>query len=132
MVRLPNGTVQLTWHIPPEIRDSDLLTVEIDWGEGWVLITANARLPLHFEPKEEYNVRLRFRHAEWTGYLDVDIPPLVPETNSRPSQAEVALVYSAIFGGVAVGCAILVAVILLLKYIQWSRRESDKGEGGRN
>lgn len=126
-VRLSNGTVQLTWQIPPEIRDSDLLTVEINWGEGWILITPNAHVPLHFEPKEQYDVQLRFRHADWMSVVDVVIPA-APNTDKdlSSSRTEVALVYSVTFGSIAVGCAILVAIILLLKYIQWSRRDSDK------
>jgi hypothetical protein len=123
--RLPNGTVKLTWTLPPEIRDSDLLTIDINLGEGWVPITAIHLQFLHFEPREEYTAQLRFRHVEWTGYQSVAIPR-APDSTTSP--AETALIYSVIIGGVAVGCAILVLIILALKYIQSSRRNIDKGE----
>ena len=146
------------WQVPPELRDSDLLMVDIDSGEGWVQIIPNVHIPLHFEPKEEYDVQLRFRHSEWIGYVSVEVPPAVDtevpppvdsvsppvdtvpppvdvevppddSADAGPSQAEIALVYSAIFGSLAVGCAIVVVIILALKYIQWSRREDDKSKG---
>lgn len=126
--RHSNGTVQLTWKIPPEIRDSDLLTIEINWGEEWVLITPNAHIPL---PLEQYDVQLRFRHANWTSVVDVVVPAAPDsETDLNSSQTELALGYSVLFGGIVVACAILVVVILSLKYIQRSRRDSDKGAWG--
>ena len=126
MTRLSNGTVQLTWQLPPEINGTDLLTVEINLGDGWVPITAS-HLQVHVESKEGYTAKLRFHHAEWTGYLDVDIPP-APDADTGTSPFEIALVHSVIFVGVALGCAILLVIMLALKYVQLSRRKNDKGE----
>ena len=84
---------------------------------------------MHFEPKLEYQVQLRFQQEEWESVLDITIPPADAEKEeSRASQTEIIFVYGIIFLSVAIGCIILVVIILGLKYVQWSRRENDKGK----
>ena len=130
MQRFPNGTIRLDWHLPPEIRN-DQLSIEANWGRGWVPITSGLHALAHFEPNRQYQVQLRFRHGGWEGHLNVTIPPSEGTTNEGPSintQTEVALIYGVIFGIVLIGCVLLVAIILGLKYVQWRRREKDKSE----
>ncbi len=129
--RYPNGTVLLAWTLPPEIRESEFLSIEVNWGRGWVPVTSGLHAPSHFEPEKQYQAQLRFRHRNWEGILTVTIPTAQPETTESDSSSrgtEIALLYSLIFGGILIGCALLLVVILGLKYVQWSRRDVDKGE----
>ena len=130
--RFLNGTISLTWQIPPGLQDSDTLTVEIDWGEGFIPVTPGLHSPANLDPQREHVVQLRLQEGEWAGSLYVPVPlPEPGEGEEEPaSRAELALLYSVIFGSVILGCCILVVVILALKYVQWSRRDSDKGGCG--
>jgi uncharacterized membrane protein len=52
-----------------------------------------------------------------------------PESGGRGFQFnEIGLIYGVVFGVLVVACASVVIVILVLKYIQITRREDDKGE----
>ena len=138
VTRFPNGSVLLTWQIPPELRDSPQLSVEVDWGEGFVPVTPGLHSPAHLDPTQEYTVQLRLRQGKWEGSLFVPVPAIATEEPTEeagtedptPSRGEVAILYSVVFGTVIVACSILLFIILSLKYVQWSRRDSDKGEGG--
>lgn len=58
--------------------------------------------------------------------------PQVPATEEGDSPAEIAVLYSVIFGSIVVVCIVLLSVILGLKYVQGEHRDMDKGmhEGG--
>ena len=131
--RFPNGTISLTWRIPPGLQHSDSLSVEINWGEGFIPVTPGLHTPANLDPKQEHTVELRLRNGGWEGLLYVPIPLAASseeETDEPASRAEVAVLYSVIFGTIIVSCFVLIIVILGLKYIQWSRRDSDKGRQG--
>lgn len=134
--RFSNGTVLLTWQLPPIIQQSGHFSIEVKWGRGrgWIPVTPGLHSPAHFEPNMSYTIQLRFRKGNWEGLLTAPIPPAesnvteVQGPSSGGSTTEVALLYSVIIGSMLVACAVLVVIILSLKYVQWSRRDSDKGK----
>ena len=64
--------------------------------------------------------------AEWVGVANVTIPAAAPEETANPLQ--LGLLYGVVFGGLLILIVIALTVILSLKYVQVTRRESDKGE----
>ena len=125
VTRFPNGTVHLTWTTPPGIQDRNL-SIEVNWGEGWIPITPGLHSPVHFKPNQQYDVQLRLRHAEWAGVVSVVVPATPPGDKGGDSGS--GLVYGVILVSTGIGCGILLVAVLTLKYIQLSRRETDKGE----
>ena len=129
--RFQNGSVLLMWTLPPEVRDSDRLTVEVNWGQGWVQVAPGLHSPANLEHDREYEVQFRLRHGQWEGMANVTVPRAPPEgvVEEGDSPAEVAVLYIVIFGSVVVICAVLLTVVLGLKYVQGKHRDADKGEG---
>ena len=122
MERFQNGSILLSWTLPPEIRGSSLLVVEVNSGQGWTQIASGLHSPENYELDREYTIQLRFRHGLWEGIVNVTVPG---EGGDTPAQ--IAVLYSVIFGSIMVVCAVLLSVILGLKYIQGEHRDMDKG-----
>lgn len=127
--RFLNGTVLLTWQIPPGLQGDSVPTVEVNWGEGFVPVTPGLHSPANLDLEREYMVQLRLRHGEWEGsvYVPIPLPDPEGEGEGQSTRAEIAVLYSVIFGTILVSCSIVVFVILALKYVQRTRRDSDKG-----
>lgn len=139
--RLDNGSIQLDWSLPRELRGGSDLVVEINVNGDWIQIRSHGNtphIPTHLEKDIEHHIQFRFRSGEWVGVAVIIIPSLAQTTPlSTVSMAtpegeeyhlsEYGLIYGVIFGVLVVACASVVVVILVLKYIQMSRRENDKG-----
>lgn len=54
-------------------------------------------------------------------------PPTTTTTDVGDSTTDLGLLYGVIFGTLLIACAVLVVVILALKYVQMTRRDTDKG-----
>lgn len=93
---------------------------------------------MHLEKDIEGHVQFRFRLREWVGFATVHIP-VSPRQTTHPTivsmvtpegsgfeLSEYGLIYGVIFGLLVVACVSVVIVILVLKYIQMSRRDNDK------
>ena len=126
--RFENGSILLTWLLPPEIRESDRLSVEVNWGRGWVQVTPGLHSPAHLEPNQEYTVLLRLRQGSWEGVANVTIPRAPEVVDEENTAAELAVLYSVIFLSVVMICSVTLAVVLGLKYIQGEHRDADKGK----
>ena len=116
--------------------------MEVNVNGGWIPIRHHGNtphIPMHFEKDMEHRVQFRFQSGEWVGFA-VIIIPLVAQTTSPSTVSmvtpkgeefhltEYGLIYGVIFGALVVACTSVLVVILVLKYIQMSRRESDKGQ----
>ena len=139
--RLDNGSVQLDWRLPRELRGGSDLVVEVNVNGEWIPIRHHGNtphIPMHFEKDMEYRVQFRFQSGEWVGFAEIIVPSLAQTTS--PSMvsmvtpkgeefhvSEYGLIYGVVFGVLVVACASVLVVILVLKYIQMSRRENDKG-----
>ena len=143
--RYDNGSIRLDWRLPRELRNDDL-TIDIRVNdEDWVRVHHHDNVPhlqTHFADGTVEKVEFRFRLREWEGFAMLSIPAREPSTSSGPAPttteeqgesggsllvSEVGVVYGVIFGLLVVACASVVIIILALKYIQMSRRETDKG-----
>lgn len=143
-----NGSIQLDWLLPEELRGeaTESLTIEVRVGgttSEWVPIEPGhtPHIPTHLLSME-HNIEFRLRLGNWEGYSLLTIPPQTtptsttvametyqPESGGRGFQFnEIGLIYGVIFGVLVVACASVVIVILVLKYIQMTRREDDKGK----
>ncbi len=117
------------------LRNQPSLVVELDWGRGPVSVVSGQHLPLTFDPYQNEFVVLKFILHDWTAFASIFVPPLptdVATTTSDPvatfdRETELALLYGVIFGAMVLLCGVIVMVILVLKYVQSSRRENDKG-----
>lgn len=139
--RLDNGSIQLDWNLPRELRGGSDLVVEVNANGDWLPIHRHGNtphIPMHFEKDMEHRVQFRFQSGEWVGFAVIIIPSLSqttsPSTVSMVTPkgeefylTEYGLIYGVIFGSLVVACASVLVIILVLKYIQMSRRENDKG-----
>ena len=150
--RYDNGSIRLNWFLPEELRELSGgrrgLTIEVRVGgatSGWVPIQPShaPHIPTHLDT--EHSIEFRLRLGDWEGYSIINIPPQTTPTSPTPTTvametqpeeagghgfqfSEIGLIYGVIFGLLVVACASVVIVILVLKYIQMTRREDDKGE----
>ena len=146
--RHDNGSIRLDWLLPEELRGEAAknLTIEVRVGGAnseWLPIEPGhtPHIPAHLLSME-HSIKFRLRLGNWEGYSLVTIPPQTtptsttaametdhPESGGRGFQFnEIGLIYGVIFGVLVVACATVVIVILVLKYIQMTRREDDKGK----
>lgn len=140
--RLDNGSVQLDWNLPRELLKSDEVIVEVNATGQWIQIHHLhniPHIPMHLEKDIEGHVQFRFQLREWVGFATVHIPAssrqtthptivsMVTPEGSGFQLSEYGLIYGVIFGLLVVACVSVVIVILVLKYIQMSRRDNDKG-----
>lgn len=149
--RLGNGSIQLDWHLPRELRDSRELVIEINLNGEWIPVRYDGSTPhiqAHLDKHFEHRVQFRLRLGKWVGFGDITIPAaplsLSPTTSTSSDETvtsdddlsdrklfqlnEVGLIYGLIFGLLVVACSVVVITILVLKYIQMTRRDSDKGQ----
>ncbi len=111
--------------------------IDVDWGNGWVGVVSGEHLPVVIENHKQEFIKLRFTLNDWTGVAVIDIHvPVVPTEitttfapamNSDLKSTDLALLYGVIFGALLVLCVLVLVVILSLKYVQFTRRENDKG-----
>ena len=141
-----NGSIQLDWLLPKELQEAaaEGLTIEARVGGAnseWVPIEPGhtPHIPAHLL-NMEHTIEFRLRIGNWEGLSLITIPPqdmptsttvaveTETESGGRGFQfSEIGLIYGVIFGVLVVACATVVIVILILKYIQMTRREDDKG-----
>ncbi len=139
MERLPDGSVRLTWTLGDVLKDENA-KVSVDWGEGWVEVTGAMYVIFHEEAREADSVRLQVTIGDYSASVSTPLPPLLPsptpegqemeklnQDENDNSSTEVVLLYTTIFGTLLVACGIVVIVILVLKYVQMNRRNTDKG-----
>lgn len=143
--RYDNGSIRLEWHIPLALRDQSDVTVEIKIDGQWIPVHLHGNTP-HIQTHLDGDQRaeFRFRLAEWTGFAEVDIPSVVDpsQTSLTTSESttstiehhfggiplsEVGVVYGVIFSLLVVAITSTVIIILVLKYVQMTRRDTDKG-----
>lgn len=127
MKRFVNGSIQLLWQLPGELQFVSRVSVDWGHGHGFVSVEPGLHFPAHFDPHREYIITLEFRVGSWVGYRDVIIPSVTSEDRDEGGAQEVGLIYGGIFGGLLVACSAVVVVILVLKYVQMTRRDEDKG-----
>lgn len=129
-----DSSVVLSWRLPAGVSNSET-RVFVDWGEGWVEVT-EPHVISHQAVGQSDTIQVQVIIGEYNGSTSVSIPPtptptLTPtesDSEDDSSLTEVVLLYSTVFGILLVACAVIVIVILILKYIQISRRNTDKGE----
>lgn len=129
----------LGWTLPAPLKNRPDLRTEVNWGHGWVDVASGDHLPVHFE-NEESTLDLRFTHKEWVGVATITIPALptvettFPTVETTPigvgltQEQTLGLVYGVTIGGLVLLCVIVLSLVLVLKHVQGSRRENDKGE----
>ena len=141
--RYDNGSVQLYWRLPRELHNKQELVIEVYVNGEWVPVRYHDNIPhiqTHLEGDSEQQIQLRLRLFGWEGYAVILIPPLpeppttvAQETSSSDAGSEVVyfndvgLIYGIVFAVLVMACATVLIVILILKYIQMTRRDSDKG-----
>ena len=136
-----NGSVQLYWRLPRELQNNQQLVVEVNVNGEWVPVRYYDNIPhIQAHLDNDRQIKLRLRLGEWEGLAVLFIPALPgPSTTDAPETAssevgsefayfnEVGLIYGVIFAVLVVACAVVMVIILVLKYIQMTRRDSDKG-----
>ena len=144
-----NGSVKLDWRLPNELLENGELVVEINAGSRWIPVRPDntPHIPMHLEKDREHRIEFRLQLIDWEGSALIIIPAKEEPTSSSPPPitssisgetpvsgaggfqlSEVGLIYGAIFGILVVACASVVVTILVLKYVQMTRRDADKGE----
>ena len=129
VTRLPNGSSQIHFHLPPELQDEPDLQTEVNLGEGWIPVTTT-HIPSS-DLAEGHQIIIRLRLGAWTGSANISIPSVSSEevdSEEGYSLTDLLLTYAIIFGTLLVTCAVMIAIVLGLKYIQWSHRERDKSK----
>ncbi len=133
--RHENGSILLRWILPVTLRNQLQLVIDVDWGNGWVGVVSGDHLPVVIENHKQEFIKLRFTLNDWTGVAVITVPVVPTEitTTFEPAMTsdlkstDLALLYGVIFGALLVLCVLVLVVILSLKYVQFTRRESDKG-----
>ena len=78
----------------------------------------------------------QFSLRDWNGILSIPLGgPTISETTPTPTEAtptsqdaeEVVVLYGTVFGVLLLVCVFVTVVILLLKCVQITRRDTDKG-----
>lgn len=144
MHRHDNGSIQLDWFLPEELQAAKGLSIDVrvvEANSGWVPIEPGhtPHIPTHLL-NMEHSIEFRLRVDNWEGHSIITIPSQTsptsttvavetePESSGHGFQfSEIGLIYGLIFGVLVVACATVVIMILVLKYIQMTRRENDKG-----
>ncbi len=117
------------------LRNQPQLVVDVNWGNGWVGVVSGEHLPVAIENQKQEFIKLRFTLRDWKGVVFISVPiapteittTFDPTLTSELKATDLALLYGVIFGGLLVLCAVVLVVILSLKYVQSTRRENDKG-----
>ncbi len=127
--------MRLHWTLPAPLQNQPELVVSLKIEDELINIVSGQHLPAL--SNDHQFIILEFSLHNWRGIASVEIPPLptlavVVTTNSDPKrildpETELAIVYGGIFGGLLILCGSVVLLILVLKYVQSSRREKDKG-----
>lgn len=133
MTRLNNGSAAIHLYLPPEIHDEDNLAVEVNWSGMWIRLD-ELHLPSFFDSSKDYHIEIRLQLGKWTGYANITVPAISDgdetEQGEQQNTLDVVLTYVVIFGTLLITCTVLLAIILGLKYAQWSHREQDKSKYG--
>ena len=150
--RYDNGSIQLEWRLPRGLEKERELVIHVRINNGdWLTVSyhdSTPHIPTHLEEGGVQKLEFRFRLFEWEGFATVMVPLSEPSSPPAPTAStttteeeeggasglqllsEVGLIYGVVFGLLVVACAVVVAVILGLKYVQMTRRDTDKGESG--
>lgn len=131
------GSVAIGWELPPDLEAiEERVKVELNWGEGWVEVEDGAHTVGELDSTRDYVIHVRVTSGTWVGSTSVELAAVeltTPQNDAvGPSKAlEIGLLYGIIFGSLLIACCFIVLIILILKYVQMTRREGDKGECGR-
>lgn len=64
-------------------------------------------------------------HTHTQGSVNLMLP--TDPTSTTPEGTELGLLYGTIFATLVIACVIVVVAIMVLKYVQMTRRDTDKG-----
>ena len=121
--RLPNGSIVVRWSLPASLRDRATIEIRIGGGE-WEPISSGAHLLAELDPSQSHEIELRVNNAQWQGSVNLMLP--TGPTLTAPESTDLGLLYGAIFATLLIACVIVVVAILVLKYVQMTRRDTDK------
>jgi hypothetical protein len=140
-----DGALEVQWRLPPELSVSgERVKVEVNVTGEWVEVDSDTHT-MSPSAADGYTLHLRFSLHNWSGILSIPIGDVEPPTTIKTtpthtpikttptspvdksqSKEEAFLLYGAVFAVLLLACVVVVAVILVLKYIQITRRDTDK------